>query len=476
MVDSEIPEGHPMSNRVLRLFSGLLIAALLAGMPTESVVAEEEDLVVHVDIRKGKAIRLPKSASGIFVADPEVADVQLRSPQFLYVLGKRAGETSLMVVDGADNIIYSATISVTHNLRRLNSAINRMMPDEEVVVTSLDRSVVLSGRVSSASQAEDVRRLTATFIGKDTDLINRLQISGPTQINLRVRIAEVSREISKEIGVNWETVVNNAAGATTFGMAAGRAFVLPGGNFLTIPDGPATIGGGFTSGNLDFNVLMDLLETEGLITTLAQPNLTALSGETANFLAGGEFPIPVPQDDGAITITFKQFGVGLAFTPSILEGGQINLRVIPEVSALSEAGAVSISGFSVPALTTRRAETTVELASGQSLVIAGLLQNSMIRGLRKVPGLSDIPVIGPLFNSDRFQREESELVIVVTPYLVKPVSDRQIALPTDGLVNPDDADRILRGASYKREPIESVSEPRGGNSRKLIGPAGFALD
>lgn len=464
-----------MSSRVLRHLFWLLISALLVASPAQLAVADE-DQVVHVDIRKGKAIRLPKSASGIFVADPEVADVQLRSPQFLYILGKRAGETSLLVVDGADKEIYSATISVTHNLRRLTSAIRQLMPDEEVVVTSLDRSVVLSGRVSSASQAEDVRRLAATFIGEDTDLINRLKVMGPTQINLRVRIAEVSREISKEIGVHWDTVVSTAAGATTFGLASGRSFVLPGGSFLSIPDGPTSIGGGFSSGNLDFNVLMDLLETEGLVTTLAEPNLTALSGETANFLAGGEFPIPVPQDDGAITITFKQFGVGLAFTPSILDSGLINLKVIPEVSALSDNGAVSISGFSVPALTTRRAETTVELASGQSLVIAGLLRSGTIRALRKVPGLSDIPILGPLFNSDRFQREETELVIVVTPYLVKPVSDRQIALPTDGFVNPEDTDRILRGASYRREPIESVSEPRGGNSRKLIGPAGFELN
>lgn len=475
MVDSKIPEGDPMTNRVLQPLFWLAVSAFLVGMPADVAIADE-DQVVHVDIRKGKAIRLPKSASGIFVADPEVADVQLRSPQFLYILGKRAGETSLLVVDGADKEIYSATISVTHNLRRLNSAIKQLMPDEEVVVTSLDRSVVLSGRVSSANQAEDVRRLAATFIGEDTDLINRLEIMGPTQINLRVRIAEVSREISKEIGVNWEMVVNNAAGATTFGLASGRNFLLPGGSFLNIPDGPSSIGGGFSSGNLDFNVLMDLLETEGLVTTLAQPNLTALSGETANFLAGGEFPIPVPQDDGAITITFKQFGVGLAFTPSILDSGLINLKVIPEVSALSDNGAVSLSGFSVPALTTRRAETTVELASGQSLVIAGLLRNGTVRALRKVPGLSDIPILGPLFNSDRFQREESELVIVVTPYLVKPVSDRQIALPTDGYVNPEDTDRLLRGASYRREPIESVSEPRGGNSRKLTGPAGFELN
>lgn len=475
MVDTAISEGHPMSNRVLRHTFGLLISALMIGMPAKMAAAEEAK-VVHVDIRKGKAIRLPKSASAIFVADPEVADVQLRSPQFLYVLGKVPGETSLLVVDGSDNEIYSATISVTHNLRRLNSAIMELMPEEEVVVTSLDRSVVLSGRVSSASQAEDIRRLAATFIGDNTDLINRLQIAGPTQINLRVRIAEVSRQISKEIGVNWEAVVNNAAGATTFGLTAGRSFVLPGGSFLNLPDGPATIGGGFTSGSLDFNVLMDLLETEGLVTTLAQPNLTAMSGETANFLAGGEFPIPVPQDDGAITITFKQFGVGLAFTPTILESGLINLKVIPEVSALSEAGAVSLSGFSVPALTTRRAETTVELASGQSLVIAGLLRSGTVRALRKVPGLSDIPILGPLFNSDRFEREETELVIVVTPYLVKPVSDRQIALPTDGYVDPHDTDRVLRGAAYRREPIESVSEQRGGNSRKLIGPAGFALD
>lgn len=453
-----------MSKKILQhLFGAITVFALLGASVGTSIA--DDDRIVHVDIRKGQVIRLSRPASSVFVADPEVADVEIKSPQFLYVLGKRAGETSLLVIDDKDEAIYSATISVTHNLRRLTSAITQLMPEEEVTVTSLDRAVILSGRVSSPRQAEDVRRLASTFIGEKADLINRLQITGPTQVNLRVRIAEVSREVSKEIGFNWEAIVNN--------VASGDAFLFGFGNVFQASEGFAF--GNLNTGNLDMNVLLDALEEEGLITTLAEPNLTAMSGETANFLAGGEFPVPVPDEDG-IAIIFKEFGVSLAFTPSILDKGTINLRVAPEVSQLSESGAIVFAGLSIPALTTRRAETTVELASGQSLVIAGLLQNNTIRGLQKFPGLGDIPILGALFTSDRFIREETELVIVVTPYLVKPVADRQIALPTDGYNVPSDLERLFKGSPYKQQPIESSSAPRGSNSGDLAGPAGFTLN
>jgi pilus assembly protein CpaC len=209
---------------------------------------------------------------------------------------------------------------------------------------------------------------------------------------------------------------------------------------------------------------------------LAEPNLTALNGETASFLAGGEFPIPVFQVNNGITVEFKTFGVGLAFTPHLLDAGRINLRVRPEVSQLSAAGAVTLSGFSIPALTTRRAETTVELGSGQSFVIAGLLQNNTTQDISRVPLLGDLPILGALFRSDQFRRNESELVIIVTPYVVRPVSANRIASPTDGFVAPNDVERILGGITYRPQLNDRDQQPRTKEGQGLIGPSGFQLD
>ena len=222
--------------------------------------------------------------------------------------------------------------------------------------------------------------------------------------------------------------------------------------------------------------LLDALDKEGLITVLAEPNLTAVSGETAEFLAGGEFPVLVPGNNGRVTISFKKFGVSLAFTPTLIGGSTISLKVKPEVSQLSSTGAVEVSGFVIPALTTRRAETTVELGSGQSFAIAGLLQNNITRDIERFPGLSDIPVLGSLFRSDQFKRDESELVIIVTPYIVRPVSSQLLALPTDGLTPPTDTDRVLHSRLYRPTLGRRPSGPSGRGANGLVGPVGFMLD
>ncbi|MFZ0695346.1 MAG: secretion system protein, partial [Alphaproteobacteria bacterium] len=221
--------------------------------------------------------------------------------------------------------------------------------------------------------------------------------------------------------------------------------------------------------------------SEGLVSILAEPNLTAVSGESANFLAGGEFPIPTPQPGqtggaATITVTFKQFGVSLSFTPTVLKNNLINLKVVPEVSQLSTTGAVQIDGFQIPALTTRRAETTVELGSGQSFAIAGLFQNDTTNNLSKFPGLGDLPVLGPLFRSNQFQRNETELVIIVTPYIVRPVSGMKMASPTDGLVAPNDYDRVLLGQAYKPQLQDKNPAPVGPDGKGLSGPVGFMMD
>ncbi|MFQ5534733.1 MAG: type II and III secretion system protein family protein [Sphingomonadales bacterium] len=420
---------------------------------------------IPVEVRKGSLIRLSAPATTVFITNPDIADVQIKSPTLIYVFGKAPGETSLFALSDNDKVLFNGIVSVRHNLSRLQGAIKQFLPGTDVAIDSVDNSLILTGRVDSAAEATDVGLLAANFLGKGVKIINRVQIASPSQINLRVRIAEVSREIVKQIGFRWDLAVSN--GDYLVGLVTGGGATSAGENALF---------GSFRSSNFNFDTVLDAMETEGLISVLAEPNLTALSGETANFLAGGEFPIPVPQDDETITIEFKKFGIGLSFTPTILSDSQINLKISPEVSQLTSAGSISIAGFSIPALTTRRAETTVELGSGQSFAIAGLLQNNVIRNLNKLPGLGDLPILGALFRSDSFQREETELVIIVTPYIVRPVSAPRMALPNDGLDMPSDVERIIRGSSYSAHPFNETPVTRDQKGRRLIGPAGFSLN
>lgn len=423
---------------------------------------------IPIEVGKGSLIRLSEPASTVFISNSDIADVQIKSPTLIYVFGNAPGETSLYALSADDRVLFNGIVSVQHNLSGIQNAIREMLPDSRVEVKSLERSVILSGQVQSAAAAEDAGIMAASFVGGGGKVVNRIHILAPTQVNLRVKIAEVSREIVKQIGFRWDLAVSTDD--FLVGFVSGGGTAVRSKNALL---------GSVTTGNLDLQTVLDAFEDEGLISVLAEPNLTALSGETASFLAGGEFPIPVPQVGGtgdAITIQFKRFGVGLSFTPTILSDEQINLKVSPEVSQLTSAGSVDIAGFSIPALTTRRVETTVELGSGQSFAIAGLLQNNTIRDLSKFPGLGDLPILGALFRSDRFSRQETELVIIVTPYIVRPVSAPRMALPTDGLVMPNDMDRIFKGSSYISHPFTETPVTRDQKGRRLIGPAGFSLN
>ncbi|MGE0660848.1 MAG: type II and III secretion system protein family protein, partial [Reyranellaceae bacterium] len=437
---------------------------------------------LNIEINRGALVRLSNAADTVFVANPDIADIQVKSPRMIYVFGKKAGETVLYAVDADDNVLMNSRVKVSHNLAAFRAALRSAAPTSAVEVSTVGDSLVLSGDVGSPVQAENVRRLAARFAPGEGAVVNQMRVTAPNQINLRVRIAEVAREDLKQFGINWDAVMN--IGGFAFGLFTGTPVVL--GDF--IPGGANRISrrgnnvnniyGGYQSSNFDVNGLIDALATENLITVLAEPNLTAMSGETANFLAGGEFPIPVAQTGNAdaITIEFKKFGVGLAFTPTILDNGRVNLKVRPEVSQLSTVGSVQATGFNIPSLTTRRAETTVELASGQSFAIAGLLQNNSVQDANKVPFLGDVPILGALFKSDRYRRNETELVIVVTPYLVNPVSANTIAAPTDGFVPPTDGQRILYGSTRGQTVVEGAPVVRGPDGNALIGPAGFQLD
>ncbi|MEM7041528.1 MAG: type II and III secretion system protein family protein [Pseudomonadota bacterium] len=435
---------------------------------------------VKIEVGKGQVIRLPRPAATVFVADPDIADVQAQSPSIIYLFGKRAGSTTMFAVDDGDNMLLRSSVQVDHNLGGLRTAIDRLLPGQVIDVSSVDGSIVLDGKVDSPTAAQELRELASRYLGEDETLLNRTRVGAPTQVHLRVRVAEVSREVIKEFGINWETLFNS--GNFTFGFASGRdLFSDSSGGIFRAPAnaGGAIPGigfGNYTTGSASVSTAIDALAEEGLVTVLAEPNLTALSGETASFLAGGEFPIPVASDDNEIEIEFKEFGISLAFTPTVLSRNRISLRVRPEVSELSDNGAITISGLTIPALATRRAETTVELGSGQSFAVGGLLSNDVQNTVSKFPGLGDLPVLGALFRSQRFQTNETELVILVTPYLVKPVDEPVMATPTDGYQAPNDIERILEGRLHHARLKPGRGAPQGPIKHRLVGPIGFVLD
>ena len=463
----------------LRHLAATLACLWLGALASPAGAQEAETIATDgsmtIEVHKGRVIRLPRPAATVFVADPEIADVQAQSASIVYLFGRRAGSTSLYAIDENDQLLVRTSVVVQHNLSGLRQAINQIMPDATVTAGTVDGSIVLDGQVDNPVQAQELRELGERFLGDEETLLFRVRVASPTQVNLRVRVAEVSRDVLKEFGINWEALFEN--GNFTFGFVSGRSVSDGAGTFLRSPTGADSAFGSWRSGDDFVNTALDALAEEGLVNVLAEPNLTALSGETASFLAGGEFPIPIDSDDDGIEIQFKEFGISLAFTPTVLSSNRISLRVRPEVSDLSEKGAITINGLTIPALATRRAETTVELGSGQSFAIGGLLSTDIENAISKYPGIGDVPVLGALFRSTRFRSNETELVILVTPYLVRPVDEPVMALPTDGFKAPSDIERILMGRLHsaqlqpgRRGPLSPEGAPR------LAGPVGFVLE
>lgn len=443
--------------------------------------------VVVLSTGSGEQVNLPVGITDVVVSNPSVADVDVRSPRQLYIFGKNAGETKVYATDAAGRTVYTATVRVGQYLNSIEQMLDLAMPEADIKVTTMSGVVLLTGTVAQPEDIVEAENLVRSLVGdRQTDndpvkVISRLKTAVPYQVNLQVRIAEVSRSLAKEIASNFTSRDNDGNGLV-FGIGRGRnvgtigdintagmprldassLYGLPAGS-LFLPFNPATgqfVTGGtqYTFSNppgsnvvnlagklfgVDIAAAFDLAERAGLSSTLAQPNLTTISGESAEFLAGGQFPIPVADNFGSVSVQFRDFGVSLKYTPTVQADGRILLRVRPEVSDISSQGAVRIAGTEIPAITTRMAETTVELGSGQSFMIAGLLSNSANTSIDKYPGLGDVPVLGALFKSNGWRRNETELVIVVTPYLVKPVSESEIKLPTDGYNTPADLERIL---------------------------------
>jgi len=359
----------------------------------------------------------------------------------------------------------------------VRQSVNTVAPGENVAVSSVDNALVLSGNVSSATRAERVRALAAAIASETKGtVINRMAVATPNQVNIRVKVAEVSRQVLKTLGVNWTKLAGDHISFNTTNPTSVAGNI------------PAALGVTFGGASWLTNATLDALAQENLVTTLAEPNLTATNGQPASFLAGGEFPVPIAGTAGTagsaatITVEFKRFGVSLDCTPTILDPEHLSLRIRTEVSQLSNTGAVSVpitatATVTISALSVRRAETTVELGSGQSYVLAGLLQNNDNQNISKVPALGDIPVIGQLFRSQQFQRNETELVIIVTPYLVKPAPTvASVALPTDGYIAAHDVQGVINSGMYRQTLPSPGKGPVGPNGQALVGPVGFRLD
>ena len=471
---------------------GLSVAAALAVslVVTATPVAAQSqsgyrpNREVLLSVGEGELIALPRSVANVWTSNPEVADVQVNSPRQLGLFGKANGEATIIATAADGSVVYGAHVTVSQNISSVNEMLQAAMPGSNITVTPVGQIAVLNGTVSSPEESAQAELLVRALLNPGVDPnsatglrimpVNRLRLATPQQVMLKVTIAEVSRTLTRNVGVNLQGIGNN------FSFAQGRDFIDDAGAITYNAAGTTAVGRVLDVLGVDITGAADLQEQNGLVTILAEPTLTALSGETASFLAGGEFPIPIAQSLGAVSVEFRQFGVGLAFSPTVLDNGRISMRVRPEVSELSASGAVEFNNTQIPALTIRRAETTVELGSGQSFVIAGLLRNVGNNAFDRTPFLGNIPIIGALFRSNRFRREESELVIVVTPYLVQPVSANRIALPTDGARNANDGQRLLlgqmeAGRTGEQRPMPSVAPAQRVAPGVTIGAAQPAL-
>lgn len=406
-----------------------------------------------IEAGSGRVLTLREAAANVFVADPKVAEVRPASATSLFIFGVDAGRTTVAAMSAAGQLIsqYEVTVQPSgFNAVEAQSVITRLIPTSRVRVQSQGKGLLLIGQVNSPADAAQAVAIARGYLGEGQVVENQLSVQSTMQVTLRVRIAEMSRQVVQNLGINWQTLGNIAISGTLSPLAA---------------RGSAAIG---------FNGVIDALAQDNLARILAEPNLTVMSGQPASFLVGGEFPIPVAQEGNQVTIEFKKFGISLAFLPTVFSDGRINLHVSPEVSQLTNQGSVRLAAGNasivIPALSVRRAETTVELGSGQTFAIAGLLQDETTLGGDRLPFLGDIPVLGALFRSNAFQRKETELVILVTPLIVRPVNDiASLHLPTDGATLPTDLERILYGRQVGRSQTALPARIR------IPGDAGFIV-
>ncbi len=455
----------------------VVAAALVAAAPGYAQQSTSQllrvaggDLGGVVSVVVGRSIVLDSSQpfTEVSVANPGVADVAALSDTTLFILGRQAGRTSLTVIGAENRVLANAEIRVTPDVSEFKERLFEILPGEDIEVRTAADGIVLSGRLTGSRKVSRAIELANRYApGRVTNLMT---VGGTQQVMLKVRFADMTRGTAKQLGFNFAVAGSNGdfalVGAT--GNGIGLDGSIGAGEILQSTFGVLGIAG--VVGDYLLAASIDANESKGLIRTLAEPNLVALSGDTASFLAGGEVPIPVAQDGGEISVEFKEFGVGLAFTPTVIDDDLINLELNAEVSSPAQSGtALETVAGAVPSFTTRRAETTVELRDGQSMAIAGLLQDFFVDNIDQVPWLGDLPVIGPLFRNTQYDRDQRELVIIITPHLVTPVEGEALTTPLDRVRIPSEAELFLLGRTEMPAEIEEVA------SQNFDGPYGYVV-
>jgi pilus assembly protein CpaC len=459
--------------------------------------------MVKVGLNKSVIVDLPRDARDILVSNPSIADAVIRTARRIYITGVAVGQSNIIVFDRAGNQVAFLDLEVERDTAGLSEMLHRLIPDSDIKVEIISDNIVLSGRVRNASDARQAEDIASIFANGGANsgsgnspssssssggggssggtaginvsvqtsaaggsapssrVINLLAIEGEDQVHLKVTVAEVQRSIAKQLGIEMSGNINvgkfSSCAVSGTCSTTGNPFGV---NGDALSDNQLSIG--YDDGVSSLSATLKALEQTSMIKTLAEPTLTAISGETASFLAGGEYPVPSGRDEsGNVTFEFKPFGVALGFTPVVLSEGRISLRVKTEVSELTTEGSVTISGTTIPGLKVRRADSTLELPSGGALVMGGMLQDSVSQSIAKFPGLGDLPILGPLFRSRDFQRSETELVIIVTPYLVKPVPRSALTTPDTGYSTPGDAQSNFLGDLNRVYGAQGAKAPVG---------------
>jgi pilus assembly protein CpaC len=436
--------------------SVFLLGANLLGLPATShaqTYIESTGRPVQLFAGEGKLLKLDSPSETVFLANPEIADVEIKSPTLLYIYGKSMGETTLFVIDSSDEVSVASSVKVTTNIDALNGAARASVQGGRFSIVEVDGALVMTGRVATIRDAEQVQSIVQTLAGESVPVVNSLSLDTPAQINLQVKIAEVSRTVTEDLGTNWTALSGNG---------------LTGGGSVT---GGYALGADFSVGNSLQGVTLEALKNEGLVTILSEPNLTARSGDKATFLAGGRFPYQTQSSNGEVRVVFEPFGVELDFEPEVLRSDKIKLMVNTKIRELDFSKGSTTDLQNLPLILERSAATTIEVSSGQSFAIAGLFKATSQQNIKAIPGLGEIPLLGALFRSTSFQQGETELVIIVTPYLVEPSAPGKFKTPVDKF-RP--ADRLSR--NFLGELTFGTPDEGGPVSVKSInGKAGLIL-
>lgn len=441
-----------------------------AQRPTVAIAAGGYAGEVAIALNKSKVLELDRAFDSASVANPDIADIVPLSSRSVYVFGQALGSTSLTLTGADGDVLAVVDVAVTYDVDRLRRHLYRTFPDERVAIRPTDAGIVLDGAVSNATRLDDILAIAQRYA--PDAVTNLLTVTRNRQVMLHVRFAEMQRQLVKQLGVNLGAVFDDGTSVFSFNSGDGAS---------VDPLAFATGAFGLTSGNWNIDALIDVLEQKGIVRLLAEPNLISRSGDTASFLAGGEFPVPVSSETSGgfaeISVEFKEFGIGLSFTPTVVGDDLINLELFTEVSDIDESNSVSTGqGLQIPGLTVRRANTTIELRTGQSFAIAGLLSDEFRDNVRQVPGAGDVPVLGSLFRSSGYQSNQTELVVIVTPHLVRPATPDALKTPLENYVPPDEVDLFLRGEVGRRTGAAAGHTLGVSASGGIAGPHGYILE